>query len=209
MELGLLIFFGLLAAVVLYQLYAVLGRRVGRQPEEVGAKSLRVPGQATNAEPEPARPADPFLSVQGMDALLAEEPGFDASAFLTGALEAHRTIVQAYHRCDREALWPLLSQSMLEVFEAGMSEREAAGLNETVTFMSPTRADLESVMIQHQTVQLSVRFLAELQTAPAQEAEQPTVESQTRRTAEVWSFERPLKSKDPHWRLVHVAAAVV
>ena len=28
-----------------------------------------------------------------------------------------------------------------------------------------------------------------------------------RRTAELWTFERPLKSRDPNWLLVHVDAA--
>jgi predicted lipid-binding transport protein (Tim44 family) len=208
-ELGLLIFFGVLAGVVLYQLYAVLGRRVGRQPEEVGIQPAQPAGQLANSDQTPPKVADPALSVPGMENFLAQEPGFDLSAFMTGALDAHRSIVEAYYRSDREALWALLSKPMLEVFETGMAERDSNGQVESVTFVSPTRADLETATVQDHNIQLAVRFLSELQTTPiSASTEAETDQAQSRRTAEVWTFERPLRSKDPHWRLVHVAAAV-
>jgi predicted lipid-binding transport protein (Tim44 family) len=49
-----------------------------------------------------------------------------------------------------------------------------------------------------------VRFLAEFRNR----AKGPEGESvDDRRTAEVWTFERNLKSRDPNWTLIHVDAA--
>jgi predicted lipid-binding transport protein (Tim44 family) len=51
---------------------------------------------------------------------------------------------------------------------------------------------------------LTVRFLAEFRsrtTGPEGEG------VDDRRTAELWTFERHLKNRDPNWTLVHVDAA--
>ncbi|MDB5443870.1 MAG: hypothetical protein JWP73_2246, partial [Phenylobacterium sp.] len=50
-----LIIFAGLAAIVLYQLYSVLGRRVGRQPEDTPATEAARGGvRAPERPPEPA-----------------------------------------------------------------------------------------------------------------------------------------------------------
>ena len=50
----------------------------------------------------------------------------------------------------------------------------------------------------------AVRFLAELRSR-SKDAQGEGVDD--RRTAEVWTFERNLKSRDPNWTLIHVDAA--
>ena len=52
--------------------------------------------------------------------------------------------------------------------------------------------------------EVTVRFLAEFRSR-SKGPEGEAVDD--RRTAELWTFERRLKSKDPNWALVHVDAA--
>ena len=89
--LELLIFAGV-AGVILYQLYAVLGRRVGRQPEDNPEVARRT---AVETAAVARLPADsPALS--GVAAIRAKDASFDVEQFLAGAREAFQTIVRAY-----------------------------------------------------------------------------------------------------------------
>src|SRR5579872_5938847 len=142
-----LLIFAALAAVVLYQLYAVLGRRVGRQPEE----------QPELASPRPAAPAlggqaAPVAeaALGGLAAVKARDPGFDVEHFLQGARGAYEMIVRAFTSGDRAALSTLVSPEVMQGFEAAMAEREAAGRTETVEFLQPVRADVEDSKVENE-----------------------------------------------------------
>lgn len=198
-----LIIFGGLAVIVLYQLYAVLGRRVGRQPEDGPPRGL--PGAPAAGLDRPADAGDEGVHLTGLAAVKAGDPAFDLGEFLAGARQAYQMIVAAFATHDREKLRTLLAPKILSDFEAAISQREAEGRSETVEFFQPPRADLESAEVNDgDLAALSVRFLAEFRSrtkGPEGEA------VDDRRTAEVWTFERRLKSKDPNWTLVHVDAA--
>jgi predicted lipid-binding transport protein (Tim44 family) len=74
-----------------------------------------------------------------------------------------------------------------------------------VEFFHPPRADLEKAeVVQGDLARITVRFLAEFRSR-TKGPEGEGVED--RRTAELWTFERRLKSRDPNWLLVHVDAA--
>lgn len=196
-----LLIFAVLAAVVLYQLYAVLGRKVGRQPEEKGAAGGA--RASIDAQTTTRLPADsPVLS--SLAAVKAKDPSFDLDSFLQGARGAFEMIVRAFAAKDRETLRPLLTPQVYEAFEAVMVQREAEGRTETVEFLQPPRADLEDTTIEGDTARLKVRFLAEFRSR-SKGPEGEAVDD--KRTAEVWSFERALTSRDPNWTLARVEAA--
>ena len=196
-----LIIFAALAAVVLYQLYSVLGRRVGRQPQDAGAPA---------STPVPAKPSPEAIEdgvvLSGLAAIKARDPGFDAERFLGGAKSAYQTIVRAFAAGDREALGKLLAAGVLADFEAAIDARDKEGRTESVEFAQPPRADLEKTELVGDTVRASVRFLAEFRSR-SKGPEGEAVDD--RRTAEVWTFERSLKSRNPNWTLVRVDAAEV
>ena len=200
MQLIELIIFAVLAAVVLYQLYSVLGRRVGRQPEDLNPATA----SARTAEEPALEAARDAASLTGLAALRARDPSFDVASFLHGAKQAYELVVTAFARGDRDTLRRLLSPSVMESFESVMATREAEGRTEAVEFLHPPRADLEKVEAQDDIGRAVVRFLAEFRSrtkGPEGEA------VDDRRTAELWTFERSLKSRDPNWTLVHVDAA--
>jgi predicted lipid-binding transport protein (Tim44 family) len=202
--LELMIFAGL-AAIVLYQLYSVLGRRVGRQPEDQPAPEAAPTAiRAADRTGLAAEEAD-GVALSGLAAVKARDPSFDIGKFLAGARSAYEMIVKAYAAGDRALLRNLLGSSVMAAFDSGIAQREAEGRTETVEFMHPPRADMEKAEVTASDVaRVTVRFLAEFRSR----TKGPEGEGvDDRRTAELWTFERPLKSRDPNWTLVHVDAA--
>ena len=205
-----------LAAVLLFQLYNVLGKKVGRQPEDNakkaqkdGKKSLPPLGMPRNANtPDPKAPPvpaiDPVLAA-AISGLKARDPQFDPVRFVEGARQAYETIVRAYARGDREALRPLLTERVMKSFDAGITQREQRGDTEAVEIVSPARADIELADAQGNLASARVRFLAEVRNTLTTATGETTTDE--RRTAEVWTFERQLGTTDPNWVLAKVEAA--
>jgi len=198
-ELGIL---AAVAAVVLFQLYAVLGRRVGRQAEDVA----QAPG-APQAR-EPAQPIHPNVTepaaISGLAALKARDPSFDIGRFMQGARQAFQMIVKAFAAGDRNTLTPLLAPELMTTFETEIAKREGEGRSEQVEFLHEPRADLESLGVFGDLAKASVRFLAEFRSR-SKGPEGEAVDD--RRYAEVWTFQRNLTSRDPNWTLIHVDPA--
>jgi predicted lipid-binding transport protein (Tim44 family) len=196
------IILAVLAGVVLFQLYAVLGRKVGRGPESLPQSGV-VP-TPLDAPRGPASAAEGAPSLTGLAALRARDASFDPTAFLQGARQAYQMIVKAFAEGDRSALKPLLAAPVMAGFESAIREREGAGRSESVEFLQTPRADLENVSVTGDIVHAGVRFLAEYRSR-TKDAEGEAVDD--RRAAEVWTFERDIKSRNPNWTLVHVDAA--
>lgn len=195
-----------IAAFVLFQLYNVLGKKVGRQPEDGVKNPPRTPGVPAAPDPadRPETPADAATAAAAAG-LKSRDPSFDPVRFLDGARQAYETIVRAYAAGDREALRPLLAPAVMTSFEAGIAAREGRGERETVEFVHPPRADLETASAEGDRAQAKVLFLAELRSTAVSGSGEETADE--RRTAELWTFERPIGAADPNWVLTRVEAA--
>lgn len=206
-----IVIFAVIAAIVLFQLYNVLGKKVGRQPEEdARAKPAALPTTGPVTEP-PASANRPnvldAVTLASIAGLKARDPNFDPVRFLEGARQAHETIVRAYASGDRETLRPLLKPVVMDSFEAGIAARETRGETEQAEFLHPARADLEEATAEENRAIAKVRFLAELRNTvkSADPAAEPQIEE--RRVAEVWTFERTLGASDPNWVLARTEPA--
>jgi predicted lipid-binding transport protein (Tim44 family) len=203
-----ILLFAGIAVFVLFQLYNVLGKKVGRQPQD----DARTPVLPT-AEATPVRPALDAITLAAISGLRARDPQFDPQKFLDGSRQAYETIVRGYASGDRAALKPLLAPAVMESFETGIAARETRGETEQVEFLHAVRADLESATAEGDKAIAKVRFLAELRSKiilPEAEATpgapaEPRIEE--RRTAEHWTFERTLGAADPNWVLARVEPA--
>lgn len=198
-EVGTILLFAVVAAFVLYKLYDVLGRRVGRQPEDV-ERDLQA--RAAAEVPAPVEPVRTEIS--GLATLKSRDPAFDPVKFLEGAREAYQTIVKAFAAGDRAVLKPLLAAAVDESFEAAIAQRESEGRSQSAEFLQSPRADLERVDVDGDQARARVRFLAELRTR-SKGPEGEAVDD--RRTAELWTFERTIGAADPAWLLARVEAA--
>jgi predicted lipid-binding transport protein (Tim44 family) len=199
-----LIIFAGLAAIVLYQLYSVLGRRVGRQPgEQPVAEATTAQVRATD---RPAELVDDGVALSGLAAVKAKDPSFDVSRFLSGSKSAYEMIVKSFAAGDRATLRNLLAPGVMASFDTAIAQRETEGRSESVEFLHAPRADFETAEMvgAGDLARVTVRFLAEFRSR----TKGPEGEGvDDKRTAELWTFERNLKSRDPNWTLVHVDAA--
>ena len=204
-----IVLYAVIAAVLLFALYNVLGKKVGRQPEDNANKAranILATGLPKSGEAKPvAVPTiDPALA-SAISGLKERDPAFDPARFIEGARQAYETIVRAYASGDREALRPLLSEKVMGSFDKGIAQREAAGITEKAELVSPPRADIERATAEGDIARASVRFLAEVRSTVTEANGENR--SEERRTAEVWTFERRLGDKDPNWALARVEAA--
>jgi len=207
----LIVIFAVIAAFVLFQLYNVLGKKVGRQPQDDAKTQPALPAAGPDA---PSRtPGVDATLLAAAASLRARDPAFDPAKFIDGARQAYETIVRGYAAGDRAALKPLLTPAVLDSFETGIAARETRGETEQVEFLHPPRADLELASAEGDRAVAKVRFLAELRSRimpPAGEATPgaPAEERvEERRTAEHWTFERSLGASDPNWVLARVEPA--
>ncbi len=200
-----LIIFAGLAAVVLFMLYSVLGRRVGRQPEQgFGPVRLKL------AEARGVRaPEQTAIEVQhpGLAAIKARDPGFELPKFLDGARSAYQDIVRAFAGGDRAKLSSLTAPEVMAAWEPALASREAEGATASVEFVHPPRADLEEADVTGALARLKVRFLAELRSRANRAGAEAGETVDERRTAEIWTFERSLDAKESSWLLARVDAA--
>jgi predicted lipid-binding transport protein (Tim44 family) len=196
-----IVLFAVIAAFVLFQLYNVLGRRVGRQPGDnapapAPAGPVSLLGLRAR-EPAPSEPA-------GVAAIRARDPEFDPVKFLEKAAQAYTVIVKAFATGDRTALAPMLSPVVAQSFSAAIDQREAEGRSQSIEFLNPPRADLDRLDVEGDLARARVRFLAELRTR----SKGPEGEGvDDRRTAELWTFERSLAPGAAGWALARVEAA--
>jgi predicted lipid-binding transport protein (Tim44 family) len=199
-ELVLILLFAVVAGVVLFQLYNVLGRRVGRQPGDAGEPANPTPASLIGIRAREVAPPEPA----GITALKARDPEFDPAKFLEKASTAYVSIVKAFSSGDRAALAPMLTPEVKESFEAAITMREAEGRSQSTEFLHPPRADLDRLDVEADTARARVRFLAEMRTR-SKGPEGEAVDD--RRTAELWTFERRLAPGGPGWSLARVEAA--
>ena len=195
-----LLIFAALAAVVLYQLYAVLGRRVGRQPEDAAKEALPRSEEGLGARADAAA----GVALTGLAALKARDPAFDVGQFLGGARGAYEMIVRAFAAGDRDTLRGLVSDGVMAGFEPIIATKAEEERTEQVEFLHPPRADFEGAEVVGDLARAKVRFLAEFRSR-SKGPEGEAVDD--RRTAELWTFQRNLTSRDPNWTLVRVDQA--
>ncbi len=230
-----IIIFAVLAIFVLYKLRSVLGTRTGneRPPEAMprqratdpGAPAapaesnvVRLPGAAITmpaARPEPVKPADrwgAFASEKawaGLDSIVAADAGFSPAEFLAGAGAAYEMIVVAFAKGDLATLGRLLEKDVLDSFEGSIKARQAAGRRVETTFVSLDKATIDDAQLRGPNAQISVRFLSKLITATLDQSG-AVVDGASDKTVDMvdlWTFARPVSSRDPNWKLIATETA--
>src|SRR5690606_13472426 len=95
-----LVIFAVIAALVLFQLYNVLGKKVGRQPED-DARAVPATPVGPAADATARLPGVDAATLAAVSGLKTRDPAFDPTRFLEGARQAHETIVRSYATGDR------------------------------------------------------------------------------------------------------------
>lgn len=172
--LGLLIA-AMVAGVICFRLYTVLGRRTGHEPtpQTLPPQPAALPQPA----PQTAPPSNRLQEIQ-----LADR-SFDAPKFLAGAREAYARIVTAFAKGERDDLRLLLSPDVFAAFDAGITARTEPA----AAFVKLHDARIAGSALHGRQAEVTVAFMAEFATG---------------KVTDVWTFERNLDSSDPNWLLV-------
>ncbi|EGF92006.1 tim44-like domain protein [Asticcacaulis biprosthecium C19] len=207
-----LIIFAIVAVVILFQLYNVLGRKVGFRAED---KPVTVKGDdfgdlstKTDKLPEASR-------MPNLEMLKTRDANFNELNFLEKARESYEQVVIAFHKGELDAVKDKLSDTVYGIFAKALVGRAAP--EETLSFVDQPKADIDHIDFKDEVAQIRVRFLSELvyekTEAPAESAVPPTkadapkVHRSHKRTAEYWTFQKGMKVANSPWLLTKVEAA--
>ncbi len=227
-----LVFLGL-AVFVILKLRSVLGTRTGfeRPPEVIrremeerqrpqgapgGDNVVPLPTAGRPPQPSAAQPemtqADRWKGLaeagtpvaNGLDAIVAADPSFDARGFVGGARAAYEMIVLAYAKGDRKMLKDLLAKDVFEGFNQAITDRESRGETSETTFVSIDKADLIGAEMRGKHAHVTVSFASKLITA-TRDKNGVVVDGSAEKIIDVndiWTFARDVTTRDPNWRLV-------
>jgi predicted lipid-binding transport protein (Tim44 family) len=225
------IIFLALAVFIFLRLRSVLGQRTGRERPPYDPYSAReaarpstndnvvsLPPRPADAAPKPAdaEPAERWKGIAepgsaaatGLDAVLAQDPGFDPKNFIAGARAAYEMIVTAYAQGDRRTLKNLLSKDVYDGFESAIKERESRGEKAETRFVSIDKADINGAEVKGKTAQVMVRFVSQL-VSVTRDRDGNVIDGSSDKVTDVtdvWTFARDLSSRDPNWKLVATEA---
>ncbi len=199
------VFFAVLAGFICYQLYAVLGRRDGHEPEEqdeplerptVEAAAEEVPEyEVSNFEEEHPEWAKPILAVY---------PDFDEKEFLNGAKSAYEMIVVAFSGDALSSVKPYIVPSVYKAFESAVTAREAASQTSEVQFVGIEKAEVTDARVENNQVKITVSFFSD-QIRVLRDDKGEVIDGDPNRidlVKDFWTFARSVNSSDPNWQLV-------
>ena len=165
--------------------------------------SLQGPAAVSKAGPSTAGGVSaPVARVLGRICLANGYTGIDT--FLDGARESYEIIVQAFASGELEPHAYLLSESVGQTFAAAILARQARGETCELTFICFQEVDIADAVLDNDTAQISVRFRSHVVSATRDSLGKVVAGDPLRvvQVAELWTYERELRSRAPHWVLV-------
>lgn len=224
------------AAIVLFQLRSVLGRRTGSErppfdpytrPEKVENKGA--PQREGNVVTLPGR-RDPVVidsTAENKYAMIdkvvpPDDPAnadlrrvrdadrtFDPVEFLNGMQVAYEMVLAAFAEGDRRTLRTLLSQEACAGFEQAITEREKRGDTMKSALIGINEARIVSGAVKDREVMVTVRIVSQL-ISSITDASGKVVDGDPEAVVEVrdlWTFARDVRSRDPNWKVVETETA--
>jgi predicted lipid-binding transport protein (Tim44 family) len=199
-----IIFFAVVAALVLGRLYQVLGQNRGAEPPA---------NRSTNAMPSALKPVSPIdgrplddeeadnvvelrpraydgPGAAGINAISAIDRSFNPEVFIDGARQAYAMIVTAYGSGDEAALKPLVDQDVFEVYQGVMAQRLADN-TPRIEVTRISEAKIVDAELSGKIARIDVAFSADLAEGG----------DGLRAVDEIWTFERATDSRSPNWLL--------
>lgn len=208
-----LVILGAMVAFILFQLYNVLGRRIGYRPDEVAA---------TAPEPVESEPVTLRLEARTdvirpdkLESLKARDAQFNEFHFLEKALEVYEQVVLAFHKGELDPVRARLNPTVYDTFAAAIAARPKTEPAQSLRFVEVPKADFDTIDVRDDALSIRMRFLSELAyeaaTTPETEGlDRPASQAETtfRRTAEYWTFEKTTKTPGASWILSKVEKAL-
>jgi predicted lipid-binding transport protein (Tim44 family) len=207
------------AVVVLYRLYSVLGEKTGSEEAPPERPARNVPPRDTTAPdageavadnviPMPGRAGEEPREMTALDralaAIISADRQFDKVQFLEGAAAAYEMIVMSFAEGDKRALKPLLSAEVYDGFQKAIDQRVAAGEVVATTFVGLDNAEIVEAATQGRLARIKVRFVAKMINV-THDRDGNVISGDPQRIETLrdgWTFERTMGTSDPNWFLV-------
>jgi predicted lipid-binding transport protein (Tim44 family) len=199
-----IIFFAVVAALVLGRLYQVLGQNRGAEPpanrgvnpmpsslkpvDPIDGRPLEDDGANTVVELRPRAYDGP--GAIGINAIGAVDRSFNPETFIDGARQAYAMIVTAYGSGDEAALKPLVDQDVFEVYQGVMAQRRTDNAPR-IEVTRVSEAKIVDAELTGKIARIDVAFSADLAEGG----------DGLRAVDEIWTFERATDSRSPNWLL--------
>lgn len=198
-----------IAVLVLYRLYVVLGRH-GGEPSSAAERAAplreaRLRDVSGNPKEDPNEPPRVRLEdIAGPERAIAErDPNFDPAQFIRGARSAYKMIVEAFGAGDLAGVRDFIAPDVVKAFESALKDRKTKGHQVELEVERLEGAVIEDAKIRGDRARIRVSFDALVYEVVKDKdgrvvAGDPT---EAQRRHEAWSFERDLGSEDPNWIL--------
>lgn len=203
------VLYAAIAAIICVAFYSVLGKSVGRGPEDefkpdeiFGSSDAQKPPNNMMALADDEDLADDI----GLQALSRADPDFNPARFIDGAKTVYSMILEAFASGDRDTLRDLLTEDVYAVYDAAIADREAQSLTQVTDLGRLRTSVIKNAQIEEGVAYLRVLYEADIASA-LRDADGELVEGDPDLLAsisEYWTFERKVGSKDPAWRLSDV-----
>jgi predicted lipid-binding transport protein (Tim44 family) len=204
------VLYAAIAAIICVAFYSVLGKSVGRGPEDEfnpdeifgSADAPRERGNGLALVGDDEDVADE----NGLRAIGRADPDFNPARFIDGAKTVYSMILEAFASGDRETLSSLLTDDVYAVYDAAITERDAQSLTQVTDLGRLRTSQIKNAWIEDGIAFVRVLYEADIASA-LRDADGELVEGDPDLLAsisEYWTFERKVGSKDPTWRLTEV-----
>lgn len=223
-----IVFFAIVAVVLILRLRAVLGRRnedeprlpnpfglpgMGKDDDEdfvAGAKPEQPAAAAIEHHhaPLPLPILAPDSLAGGIEQVRRLDPAFDEKKFMSGARAAFTMIVAAFAKGDLAVLRNLLGPDVYAAFAKAVETRQQAEQRLETTILEIRDVDLSRVKLTGDVARLTVRFMSKQNNA-TYDKDGNLVDGNPHGREEIediWTFARNLKQQDPNWLLVETQA---
>ena len=115
---------------------------------------------------------------------------FDHINFLEGAKIAFEDIINAFNRGDKSTLKNLLTKETFSTFSLAIENKQN---DQESQVFSLNVEKIESVEVDKETITIIIKFISE--------QFKNNDESTAIKKEDIWSFKKPIKSKNPNWLL--------
>lgn len=222
-----IVFFAIVAVVLILRLRAVLGRRDEDEPRMPNPFGLPgggrdddedfIAGGRVEATPPPdpqhrTSLPPPILAPDslagGLEQVRRLDPAFDEKLFLANARSAFTLIVTAFAKGDLAVLRNLLGPDTYAAFAKAVETRREAGHRLETKILEIKETELARVKVTGDVARLTVRFISK-QSNGSFDKDGNLVEGNPdthEEIEDVWTFARNLKQSSPSWLLVETRA---
>lgn len=203
------VLYAAIATIICVAFYSVLGKSVGRGPEDGVNPEDMFKGRDGSGEPAPSSAISPENETEdalGLGAIARADANFSPARFIDGAKTAYSMILEAFASGDRETLNDLLTEEVFAIYDAAITDRESQSLTQITDLGRLRTCQIQSARVDDSIAYIRVLYEAEIASA-LRDADGELVEGDPDMLASVseyWTYERPVGSDDPAWRLSEV-----